>query len=385
MIQYIKRCVENMRETKIMVGAHLRSFLRGGSSSKEPPFLVSLAESYTHFVPGRRGSSIAKAKEQQLSRMFDMDMPGRSYEGPIDFTTDEIQLRNRLQKHVHELSEDIGMRNTSKPEALEKTAIYIEKAFGEIGLDIRSQWTTTSDGHKVRNIEGTIAGDGNSKTLIVGAHYDTVDCPGADDNATGIGGLIEIARFVKSKVTVPDRTIRFVAFVNEEPPYFHSSDMGSLVYALDLAARDEKVYCMICLEMLGYFSDQPGAQQIPQPLHLVFNHTKGDFIGFTSNTDSKEALKDIVGRFRNYARVPSEGLAGPSIIPGLSYSDHWSFWQAGYKAVMVTDTAFMRYPHYHTSEDTIDKLDFLRFTKVVSALSKTVLELTLDISVDLLK
>ncbi len=252
----------------------------------------------------------------------------------------------------------------------------------EIGLDIRSQRTTTSDGYTVRNIEGTIAGAGNSQTLIVGAHYDTVDCPGADDNASGVAGLIEIARFVKSKSLISNRTVRFVAFVNEEPPYFHSSDMGSLVYALDLAKRDERVYCMVCLEMLGYFTDEPGSQQIPPPLHLVFNHTRGDFIGFTSNTDSKDALKDIVGRFRNYAHIPSEGLAGPSIIPGLSYSDHWSFWQAGYKAVMVTDTAFMRYPYYHTSEDTIDKLDFLRFTKVVSALSKTVLELTLDTTVD---
>jgi Zn-dependent M28 family amino/carboxypeptidase len=169
-----------------------------------------------------------------------------------------------------------------------------------------------------------------------------------------------------------------VAFVNEEPPYFHSSDMGSLVYALDLAAKEEKVYCMICLEMLGCFSDEPGSQQIPAPLHLVFNHTRGDFIGFTSNDDSKEALKDIVGRFRNYAHVPSEGLAAPPIVPGLSYSDHWSFWQAGYKAIMVTDTAFMRYPYYHTEQDTMDKIDFTRFTKVVLALSKTILELALE-------
>lgn len=377
MIRTIRSFILNIRETRIIIRDHIRSLLKKDPSSLEPPFLASLAESYSYFAPRSRGGA-ALEKADRLSGLLDMDMPGRSYAGPIRLTDEETQMRKRLKTTVKALADGIGIRNTSRPQGLEEAAIFVEEKFREIGFAPQRLPYTTSDGHEVRNIEVVIPGSTDSPSLVIGAHYDSVDCPGANDNGSGIAGLLEIARYLRSKAPSMGRTVRLVAFVNEEPPYFHSSDMGSLVYALGLAKRDEKIYCMICLEMLGYYSDEPGSQQIPEPLRPVFNRTKGDFIGFTSNTDSKEALKEIVGRFRNYAHAPSEGLAAPSLIPGLSYSDHWSFWQAGYKAVMVTDTAFMRYPYYHTAEDTPDKLDYVRFTKVVSALAKTVLELALE-------
>jgi Zn-dependent M28 family amino/carboxypeptidase len=163
-----------------------------------------------------------------------------------------------------------------------------------------------------------------------------------------------------------------VAFVNEEPPYFLSGEMGSLVYAGRCKERGDKIAAMISLETIGYFSDAPHSQTYPSPGLGIFYPKVGNFIGFVSNVQSRTLLRRVVALFRKHAKIPSEGAALPAFIPGVSWSDQWSFWRNGYPGIMITDTAPFRYPYYHSSSDTPDKLDYDRFTLVVSGMEKVI-------------
>jgi hypothetical protein len=169
--------------------------------------------------------------------------------------------------------------------------------------------------------------------------------------------------------------LRFVAFVNEEPPYFLSGEMGSQVYARRCKERGGKISAMISLETIGYFSDAPHSQTYPSPGLGMLYPNVGNFIGFVSNVKSRALLRRVVTSFRKHAEIPSEGASLPAFIPGVSWSDQWSFWQHGYPAIMVTDTAPFRYPYYHSSNDTPDKLDYDRFTLVVSGMEKVIEDL----------
>lgn len=170
----------------------------------------------------------------------------------------------------------------------------------------------------------------------------------------------------------PARTVRFVLFVNEESPYFQTEAMGSLVYARECRQRGDNIVAMFSLETIGYYSDRPGSQQYPWPLSAVYPST-GNFIAFVGNIASDHLVKQVVESFRRHAQFPSEGGALPGVIPGVGWSDHWSFWQAGYPALMVTDTAPFRYAHYHSAEDAPDKLDYESTARVVVGLD-TVLD-----------
>ena len=211
--------------------------------------------------------------------------------------------------------------------------------------------------------------------IVIGAHYDSVfGSPGANDNGDRVAATLALARrFASAK---PKHTLRFVAFVNEEPPYFLSGEMGSLVYARRCKERGDKISAMISLETIGYFSDAPHSQTYPSPGLGVFYPKVGNFIGFVSNVKSRPLLRRVIALFRKHAKIPSEGAALPAFIPGVSWSDQWSFWQQGYPAIMVTDTAPFRYPYYHSSNDTPDKLDYDRFTLVVSGMEKVIEKLT---------
>jgi Zn-dependent M28 family amino/carboxypeptidase len=210
--------------------------------------------------------------------------------------------------------------------------------------------------------------------LVLGAHYDTVwGCPGANDNASGCAALIEIARAIARRLTVAAE-LRLVGFVNEEPPFFQTGDMGSLRYARERGAARATIDGMISLETIGYYADAPRTQRYPLPLHFWYPAT-GHFIAFVSNLRSAAFLRRAVAAYRRHAVVPVESAALPAVVPGVGWSDHWSFWQCGYPAIMITDTAPFRYPHYHTSSDTPDRLDLDRFTLVVDALSGMVAEL----------
>ena len=271
-------------------------------------------------------------------------MPGKSHAGPLPPLGGEARaLSLRLRLHVAALA--ASERNTD----LETPARYIEHALNDF-----STQQFRSGGRLVRNIE-TGSGD-----VVVGAHYDTVPgSPGADDNASGVAVLLELARLVPSGV-------RFVAFANEEAPYFLGPEMGSFVYARERAA---KVRAMFSLEMLGYYSDAPGSQNYPAPLGM-FYPDRGDFVAFVGDLGARALLRKALGIFREKASFPSEGLAAPSFIPGVAWSDHWSFRKHGCPAIMITDTAFYRYPHYHRASDTPDKLDYERMARVTLGLAE---------------
>jgi hypothetical protein len=185
--------------------------------------------------------------------------------------------------------------------------------------------------------------------------------------------LLALARRFAAKVTSP--TLRFVAFVNAEPFYFQTPQMGSYVYASRCKAHGDKITAMISLETIGYFSDAPGSQTYPAPGLGLFYPKVGNFIGFVANTHSRALLRRAMSIFRAQKKIPSEGAALPAFIPGVAWSDQWSFWQHGYPALMITDTAPFRYPHYHLSSDTPDKLDYDRFTLVVSAMQAVIADL----------
>jgi Zn-dependent M28 family amino/carboxypeptidase len=163
--------------------------------------------------------------------------------------------------------------------------------------------------------------------------------------------------------------------VNEEPPYFLSGEMGSQVYARRCKERGDNISAMISLETIGYFSDAPNSQTYPSPGLGLFYPKVGNFIGFVSNVTSRALLRRVIAVFRKQAKIPSEAASLPAFVPGVSWSDQWSFWQQGYPAIMVTDTAPFRYPYYHSSNDTPDKLDYDRFTLVVSGMEKVIQEL----------
>jgi len=217
--------------------------------------------------------------------------------------------------------------------------------------------------------------DRRNEIIVIGAHYDTAEdsnlqgTVSVNDNASGIAGLIALARSFAG--TRPSRTIRFIAFVNEEPASFKTKDMGSLVYVRRARKQVDRIVAMISLETIGYYSGEPGSQKYPLVLDRIY-HDTGNFIGFVSNISSRELVRESIALFRSAATIPSEGLAAPESIRGIGWSDHWSFWQMGYPGIMVTDTAPFRYPHYHSPNDTPDKLDFERMGRIVKGLEAMV-------------
>ena len=264
----------------------------------------------------------------------------------------------------------IGERNVWRPEAMAAAAGYIQESLEDAGYTVNVQ-PFTSRGLTLNNIEAVLPGHGaTDEIIVIGAHYDSVaDSPGADDNASGVAALLELARLLAGS-TLP-RTVRFVTFANEEAPFFYGDEMGSNLYAARAQAQGEHVEAMLSLETLGYFTDQPGSQRYPFPFSLFYPDT-GNFIGFVGNLSSRPLVRKAVGAFRASTAFPSEGVAAPSGIEGIHWSDHWSFWEAGYPAIMVTDTAPFRYPYYHTSMDTPGQLDYTGLARVTGGLAEVV-------------
>ena len=279
-------------------------------------------------------------------------------------------LERLLMQHVSALSREIGERHIWRPRALTAAAEYIEGEFRRAGYEVRRQ-PFDVEGVACANLEVELRGmDPTSPMVLVGAHYDTVEgSPGADDNASGIASMLEIARLLHSQ---PLRaTVRCVAFVNEEAPFFGSPEMGSRIYARACRANGDRIKLMLSLEMLGYFSSRPGSQRYP-PLLRHWYPDRGNFIAFVSNLRSRGGLAGFHKAFRAHSSFPSERLASPGIVPGVSLSDQRSFWQEAYPALMVTDTAFYRYPHYHRSTDTPEKLDYASMARVTAGLANAV-------------
>ena len=301
-------------------------------------------------------------------------MPGRSFAGPLPpLSAEEEASRVRLERHVTELAGRIGERNYRRPAALADAAAYIEASFGALGYEVASQ-PFAAGGQQFRNLEVTLPGRTRpAEVVVVGGHYDSVvGTPGADDNASGTAAVLELARLLRD---VPlARTVRLVAFVNEEPPFFLTEQMGSRVYAREARRRGDRITAMLSLESIGHYTSAPGSQQYPPPLNLAYP-SRGDFIGFVGNVASRRLVRRSVGAFRRHARFPSEGAAAPGSIPGVYWSDHWSFWREGYPAIMITDTAPFRNPAYHSAADTPDRVDHAAMARVVGGLAFVVREL----------
>ena len=298
-------------------------------------------------------------------------MPLHSFKGPLPpLSREQSELAEHLLEDVRFLSTTIGERSIPRTGSLEATNEYLRGTLRQAGYTALEQKYSVG-GQEVNNVEARLIGsDPASGTIVVGAHYDSVaETVGANDNASGVAATIELARLLQgSKLR---RTVCFVFFVNEEPPYFQTNDMGSLVYARQLRRDNVAVSAMISLETIGFYSDVSGSQKYPPVLGL-FYPSRGDFIGFVGNQESRDLVRRSVRRFRESTSFPSEGAAAPADWPGVGWSDHWSFWQEQYPAIMITDTALFRYPYYHTPLDTYDKIDFQRMARVVEGVRRVV-------------
>lgn len=304
-------------------------------------------------------------------------MPGTTHTGPLPpLSAEETGIRNGLTVHVGTLAGSIGERNLGRYESLQVAANYIEQTLRRLGYRPRDE-PFKSRGRPVRNIVAEKRGSSiPEEVVLLGAHYDSAQgSPGANDNGSGVAALLELARLLADQQ--PQRTVRFVAFVNEELPFSNSPEMGSLVHARAAKGRGDRVPAMLSLETIGYYSDAPGSQHYPFPLSRFYPDA-ANFIGFVGNLGSRKLVRSALGSFRREVRFPAEGAAVPEWIEGVGWSDHWSFWQVGYPAIMVTDTAFFRYTHYHTAEDTPDKIDYGRMARVVAGLARVILDLAMN-------
>jgi len=308
--------------------------------------------------------------------VFIMYMPGKSLNQwviPEDDNELLTERKQRLKGHVNFLAQSIGERSSSVPGSLDASLDYLESYLKE--NDLNYERKSFGPQNRYANLEVTLAGQSSSeKILVVGAHYDSaVGTPGANDNASGVALLLELARDLKDLKL--EQEIRLVFFVNEEPPYFKTPLMGSKVYAENLRQESKEVSCMISLETLGYYSDQKGSQRYPAPLNLFYPST-GNFVAVVGNLRSASTIRKTVSIMRQQSIMPVQGGAFPEFLPGISWSDHWSFWQAGYCGLMLTDTAPFRFPFYHTSRDLPEAIDFMRLSLLSKILPVVVSTLT---------
>ena len=316
-------------------------------------------------VPGRRSLVLALlallwSGAMDLARSA---TPNSSVDPPA-----REMLADRLRTHVAKLAGEIGERNVFRPRALHAAADYIRTEWTAQGYQVAVH-SYQAEGVHSENIEVTLRGKSKpNEIVLIGAHYDSVrGSPGANDNASGVAALLEISR--KFAQLAPARSVRFVAFVNEEPPFFYWGQMGSMIYAQAARARGDDIRLMVSLEMLGCYTDKPGSQSYP-PLLGFFYPDRGNFVAFVSNLNSRKELRQLVDAFRARSDFPAESLATFEFVPGVAWSDQLSFWRQGYPAVMVTDTAFHRYAYYHTALDTPEKLNYEAMARVVEGLQR---------------
>jgi Zn-dependent M28 family amino/carboxypeptidase len=301
-------------------------------------------------------------------------MPGKSYSGPLPQLTDEqLALRDELRRHIHALTANIGDKNIFNHHNLTAAADYIESALSDSGFQTRRQ-NYAAEGKTCSNIEAQITGETlPDQIVVIGSHYDSVyGSPGANDNCSAVAANLALAR--RFKDSKPDRTLRLVFFANEEMPFFQTEQMGSRVYAKSCREKKENIVAMLSLETIGYYTYSPNTQKYPFPFSIFYPST-GNFLGFVSNTSSKDLLHSAISSFRRNCKFPSQGAAIPEFVPGINWSDHDSFWHHGYPAIMLTDTAPYRYPYYHSPDDTIDKICFDHLARVTSGLQSVIYDL----------
>ncbi len=284
---------------------------------------------------------------------------------------------DRLRETVDHLSQKIGERNLGKPAKLAEAADFIQKSFESMNYAIERQSfvVTGFERFQCHNLIAQVLGkDKQDEIVLVGAHYDSAQgTPGANDNGSGVAALLEIANQLRGKPF--SKTIRYVSFANEEPPFFQrDGQMGSWVYAKACRERRDNLKVVLSLETMGYFTDEPNSQKYPPLLAAMYPST-GNFIGIVSDIKSSPLLREAAASLRKHCKVDVQTASLPSELQGVGWSDHWSFWQEGYMGLMVTDTALFRYPHYHQPTDTVDKIEFGRYSQVVDGLVKMIEDL----------
>ena len=278
-------------------------------------------------------------------------------------------MPSRLETHVRMLAETLVPRDSNHPETLERVAAYVEARFRETGAKVTTQ-PFTVEGRSYRNVIAHF-GPEDGSLIVVGAHYDTCgERPGADDNGSGIAGLIELAGLLGKKSQ--GRSIDLVAYTLEEPPFFRTEHMGSAHHARSLKDAGRTVKAMIALEMIGYFSDTPHSQDYPLGLLKLFYPSQGDFIAVVGNLGSFGLTRMVKGAMRSATPLPVRSINAPRASPGLDFSDHLNYWKEGFPAVMVTDTAFYRNLAYHEAGDTPERLDYHRMAMVVKGVREVV-------------
>lgn len=293
----------------------------------------------------------------------------------------------RLQAHVKYLSEDLFPRSGDRVENTEKAVEYIYNALIETGAQVSMQ-DVMVDGIAFKNVIARF-GPAEGALIVVGAHYDshgdeiaaamnadgfTADShtPGADDNASGVAGLIELAGMLGRQP--PSQPVELVAYALEEPPYFRTQDMGSVWHARSLAEAKREVKLALSLEMIGYFNDAPGSQRYPVPMMRYLYSDRGDFIALVGRFGDFGEMRRAKALMSGASPLPTYSINAPASLPGIDFSDHRSYWPHGYPAVMVTDTAFFRNSNYHKAGDRYETLDYARMALVVQAVYALVQE-----------
>lgn len=288
----------------------------------------------------------------------------------IDLQTTEQNLR----AHIQALTQTIGERSVATLWDHEKAAQLIEAFYKDIDISSKRESYPFQKKTVSNIVADVVFGKGDAQVVLIGAHYDSLTgTVGADDNASAIAVQLEVARTLAGLRATEglNLTVRFISFALEEPPAYATWAMGSRVYARKAKKNKEQIDGMICLEMVGYTCDQPGCQKYPFPLMFMGYPNKGDYIGIVGNYRSRKFTNALVQSFKKNKALPVEKLTVPGsgyLLPNVRLSDHAAFWDRGYNAVMITDTAFYRNPHYHQTSDTMDKLDFSFMTQLVYSL-----------------
>jgi hypothetical protein len=278
----------------------------------------------------------------------------------------------RLEKHVRMLAETFFPRDASHPENLLQAADYIRSEFH------RAQGNVSDQCYEIRqqtycNIIARF-GPETEERVVVGAHYDAFgELPGADDNASGVAGLIELAHLLAQ--SAPSVQVELVAYTLEELPHFGTQTTGSAVHANSLRRKGIPVRLMISLEMIGYFNDAEESQRFPFSILKLFYPSRGNFILVVGNLTQWGITRRVKRSMHAATSLPVYSINAPSFVPGVDWSDHRYYWQAGYPALMITNTAFYRNPNYHTAKDTPDTLDYERMAMVVNAVFTAILAL----------
>lgn len=277
-----------------------------------------------------------------------------------------------LKQHVKVLSVDFFPRNYQNLENLNKSADYIKKELAQYSSDVSEQ-TFVVNGKTYRNVVAKF-GANTEELIVIGAHYDSHgNTYGADDNASGVAGLLELARLLKDQT--PNQSVELVAYSLEEPPCFATENMGSAFHARELKAESIPVKLMLSLEMIGYFNDEPNSQNYPAPLMEYLYSDKGNFISVIGNVSGRKIAKKVTNLMNQASNLPVYRLSAPSFIQGIDYSDHRNYWAEGYPALMITNTSFYRNDHYHQPYgDDWQSLDYERMAKVVQGVYKVVQE-----------